>query len=77
MIDIETTGQADPSQTPYVNQNQFLAFAVLSLDNKGKANDAVSATCMCKVSTGSAAAVVLGTVSQALEDLRIHRTYHP
>lgn len=35
-MDIETMGQIDPSRTSYVNQNQFLAFAVVSLDNKDK-----------------------------------------
>ena len=57
LIDIETMGQVDPSQTYYVNQNQFLAFAVLSLNNEDKANYAVLAARMCRLSTGSAAAV--------------------
>lgn len=38
LIDAETMGQVHPRQTSYINQNQFLAFALLSLDNKGKAN---------------------------------------
>lgn len=67
LIDGETMGQVDPSQTPYVNQNQFLAFAVLSLDNKGKANHAAPAACMYKLSTGSAAAMLLCTVTPSPE----------
>lgn len=62
-IDIETMGELDPSQTSYtISQNQFLAFAVLSLDNKSKASYAASAAWMCKLFTGSAAAVVLCSI---------------
>lgn len=67
MIDTETTGQVHPRQTSYINQNQFLAFALLSLDNKGKANYAAPAACMCKLSTGSAAAMLLCIVTPSPE----------
>lgn len=62
-IDIETMGELDPSQTSYIiSQNQLLAFAVLSLDNKGKASYAASAACTCKLFTGLVAAVMLCTI---------------
>lgn len=67
LIDAETMGQVHPRQTSYINQNQFLAFALLSLDNKGKANYAAPAACMCKLSTGSAAAMLLCIVTPSPE----------
>lgn len=47
-----------------MKQKQFLAFAILRVGNKGKANSAVSAAL-----PGSAAGGVLCAVPQALKDL--------
>lgn len=43
LTDIETTGQADPTRLLNMNQKEFLAFAVLHVENKDKANSAASA----------------------------------
>lgn len=57
-----------------MNQKQFLAFAVLYVENKGKANSAASAALPVPVVPGSAAGGVLCAVPQALKDLRSHGT---
>ena len=56
---MDTMGQVDPKQTYSVSQNQFLAFAVLHLDDEGKANSTASAAHMQELPICSMAAAVL------------------
>lgn len=56
---MDTMGQVDPKQTYSVSQNQFLAFAVLHLDDEGKANSTASAAHVQELPICSMAAAVL------------------